>query len=144
MTTYKKVPGVNLHLDIELVVTHASDPQELDSSAAETDYISAGGPLRLAGSIAPQDLLTTLSQLHASLADRAEAAYEMVMTLACAGLKDEAHACRELYQQTLVGWIETLYSTANQKEEANTARRFLAEMLDYDIDAQADPLEDEA
>ncbi len=143
MTTYKKVQGVNLHLDIELVVTRAGAPQELDSSAAETDFISAGGPLRLAGSIAPQDLLTTLNQIHASLADRAEAAYEMVMTLACAGLKDEAHACRGLYQQALAGWIETIYSTANQQEEASTARRFLAEMLDYDIDAQAHPQEDE-
>ncbi len=144
MTTYKKVQGVNLHLDIELVVTRAGDPQELDSSAAETDYISAGGPLSLAGSIAPQDLLTTLNQFHASLADMAEAAYEMVMTLACAGLKDEARACREMYQQALAGWMETIYSTANQKEEASTARHFLAEMLDYDIDAQAEPQEDEA
>lgn len=144
MTIYTQVQGINLHLDIELVVTRADASYAHDSPSVETDFISAGGPLRLAGLVAPQDLLTTLNQLHASITDIAEAACEMVMTLACAGLKDDAQTCRKLYQQALAGWIETIGLNAEQKDEADTARRFLAEMLDYDIDAQADPQEDEA
>lgn len=139
MAIYSKVQGVNLHLDIELVVTRANTPVEQDDSTAETDYISAGGPLRLAGYIAPQDLLATLKDLQASLDDIAEAAYEMVMTLTCAGLKEEARACRGIYHRTLVSWIEKTGSSDDQSDVAGRAYRYLADMLAYDIDAQDGP-----
>jgi len=137
-----RTQGINLHLEIELVVTRASSPEELNSDEADTQYVTSGGMHRLAGAVAPKDLLPALNLLRMSVADMAEAACNMVMTLATEGLKGDALECRERYKPVLLGWIENLGHFEDRKEEVDAAKGYLADMLAIDIDGQPE-VEDE-
>ncbi len=135
---YTQSQGLNLHLEIELMVTRAENPADLNSDQAETSYIEASGPIRVKGGLDPKNLLPTLNRMRMAIDDMAEMAYEIVMTLACEGLKGDALECRKRYQPVLAGWIDNISHVEGRQEEADNAGRFLADMLAYDINAQCE------